>query len=299
MGLAPSIARLASAFTIAVAALASQFTQAAGDKLLFWQVDTPGATVYLLGSMHLARADVYPLRRDIMQAFEGADSLAVEIDLRGAKGMAIQQRMLQRGQYGGGRSIVDDLSRETWSDLSGRLERNGLPPAMMQRMKPGLVVTTLSTVEMMKLGLDPEQGIDKYFLNLATERDKPVLELETVDQQLDAILDIPEPDLLVRQALAQLDELDVLMDQLVDTWKRGDAAGLARLVIEDELRKNPEFADLHRRMFDDRNAGMTARILEMQARGGRHFVVVGAGHLVGEQGIVAMLERRGQSPRQL
>jgi uncharacterized protein YbaP (TraB family) len=299
MAISSYVARVLSAVTFAAAALASQFTQAAGDRLLFWQVDTPGATVYLLGSMHLASPDIYPLRSEIVQAFEGAGSLAVEIDVRGEKGAAIQQRMLQRGQYSGGRTLMDDLSPETWRNLSSRLEQNGLPPTMMLGMKPGLVVTTLSTVEMMKLGLNPEQGIDKHFLNLASAQNKPVLELETVDQQLDAILDIPQPDLLVKQTLAQLEELDTLMAELVDTWKRGDADGLARLVIEDELQKHPEFADLHRRMFDDRNATMTAKILDMQARGGKYFVVVGAGHLVGKQGIVAMLERRGQSPRQL
>ena len=148
------------------------------------------------------------------------------------------------------------------------------------------------------MGLDPEQGIDKHFLTLA-QGNKPILELETVDQQLDAILDTPEPDLLVRQSLAQLDDIERLMTELVGSWKRGDADALAKLVIEDELEAHPEFADLHRRMFDDRNRAMTDRILEMQARGGSYFVVVGAGHLVGEQGVVAMLERRGQSPRRL
>ena len=90
-----------------------------------------------------------------------------------------------------------------------------------------------------------------------------------------------------------------LMAQMVDYWRRGDAEGLARLVIEDELKKYPEFADLHRRMFDDRNRAMTGKVLEMQQKGGTYFVVVGAGHLVGDQGIVAMLKERGQSPRQL
>jgi uncharacterized protein YbaP (TraB family) len=93
--------------------------------------------------------------------------------------------------------------------------------------------------------------------------------------------------------------METIMSQLVDYWQSGDSEGLARLVIEDELEKYPEFRDLHRRMFDDRNHAMTDRIVEMQARGGTWFVVVGAGHLVGDQGIVSMLQRRGQSLRQL
>ncbi len=276
----------------------AQFTQAAGERLLFWQVDTPRATVYLLGSMHLASPEIYPLRSEIMTAFNQADVLAVELDISGARALEIQQRMLERGTYPEGRSLQDELSPATWAELERRLESSGLPPVLMQSLKPGLVVTTLSTMEMMKLGLNPEQGVDRFFLERARGT-KPIIELETVDRQLDVVLDTPQPDLLVKQTLVQLEDLESIMNQLVDNWKRGDSPGLAKLVIEDELKKYPEFRDLHRRMFDDRNRDMTTKILDMQSRGGTYFVVVGAGHLVGEQGIVAMLSRRGQSPRQL
>ena len=279
------------------AGLAILPAQAAGDRLLFWEVETKRATVYLLGSMHMATADIYPLRKEIMQAYEGADKLAVELDIGGSRSAEIQQRMLIRGQYAPGASLQDDLAPETWEALAARLQSNGLPPAMMQNLKPGLVVTTLSTVEMMKLGLNPEQGVDRYFLDLARGA-KPIVELETVDQQLDVVLDTPQPNLLVRQALDQLDDLESIMDQLVDSWRRGDADALAKLVIEDELAAHPEYRELHKRMFDERNLRMTDRIVEMQQAGGRYFVVVGAGHLVGDQGIVAMLQRRGQRPVQ-
>ncbi len=276
----------------------AQFTQAAGERLLFWRVDTPGATIYLLGSMHLASPELYPLRGEIMAAFESADALVVELDVSGARALEIQQQMLLRGRYPEGQTLAGELSPATWAALSSRLQSSGLPPALMQSLKPGLVVTTLSTVEMMKLGLNPEQGVDRFFLDRA-RGNKPIIDLETVDQQLDVVLDTPQPELLVQQTLVQLDDLESLMGQLVDYWKRGDSKGLARLVIEDELEKYPEFRDLHRRMFDDRNRAMTAKILDMQARGGTYFVVVGAGHLVGDQGIVAMLSRRDQTPVQL
>lgn len=273
-------------------------THAARDRLLFWETKTPGATVYLLGSMHLAKADVYPLRDRIMEAFSNSDKLVVELDITGDKQLLIQQRMLQRGMYANGRTLRDELSPQTFAALSQRLQDSGLPLEMMQSMKPGLVVTTLSTVEMMKLGLDPDQGVDRFFIKQAAGR-KPILELETVDRQLDAVLDFPEPDIVVRQSLDQLDELESLIDRLVSIWKRGDGAALARLVIEDEVRKHPEYKGLHKRMFDDRNREMAAKIQAMQREGGRYFVVVGAGHLVGEQGIVAMLQRQGQTLKQI
>ena len=286
--LVPSLVLLSGSATLA---------HAAQDRLLFWETTTPGSKVYLLGSMHLASADVYPLRDTIMQAFNGADKLVVELDISGDRQLLVQQRMLERGMYRDGRTLQDDLSPDVYRELSQRLADTGLPIEMLQGMKPGLVVTTLSTMEMMKLGLNPERGVDRYFLTQARGA-KPILELETVDRQLDVVLDFPDPELLVRQSLSQLDDMEALMNELVDSWKRGDSGALGKLVIEDELRQYPEYEALHERMFDDRNREMTEKILGMQRQGGTYFVVVGAGHLVGEQGIVAMLERQGQSPRQ-
>lgn len=252
----------------------------------------------MLGSMHLARPDLYPLRAEIMQAFEASDSLVVEVDISGGNQLAVQEMMLARGTYQGNETIRDHLSASTWHALEQRLEQNGLPGMMMERMKPGLVLTTLTMVEMMKLGLSPELGVDRFFLNQARAQ-KGIIELETVEQQLDILLNFPNPDLLVKQSLFQLDSLEATMAQLISEWKRGDAAALRRLVIDDELSRHPEFRPLHERLFDNRNRAMTDRIVDLQQRGGRYFVVVGAGHLLGDQGIISLLEKRGQKPRQL
>jgi uncharacterized protein YbaP (TraB family) len=272
--------------------------QAAGERLLFWHVATVRAEVWLLGSMHLARADIYPLREEITQAFAAADALVVEVDIGGVNQMAIQELMLSRGTYRGNETIRDHLSATTWQALQERLRQSGLHPALMERMKPGLVVTTLTTVEMMKLGLNPELGIDRHFLDQARAQ-KNILELETIDQQLDLLLNFPDADLLVRQTLLEMDSLEETMEQLVSYWKSGDAEGLRRLVLDEELTRHPEFRPLTERMFDNRNLAMTDRIVSMQQRGGRYFIVVGAGHLLGDQGIIALLEKRGQKPRQL
>ncbi len=283
---------------LCVLLLVSLPLQAAGERLLFWHVSTVRAEVWLLGSMHLARPDIYPLREEIRQAFAASDALVVEVDIGGANELLIQQLMLERGTYRGDETIRDHLSPTTWQALQERLQQSGLPPAAMERMKPGLVVTTLAAIEMMKMGLSPDHGVDRHFLDQA-RAEKTILELETIEQQLDLILNFPDADLLVRQTLIEMDSLEATMKQLVDYWKRGDAEGLRRLVLDDELSRHPEFRPLMERMYDHRNRAMTDRIVGMQQRGGRYFVVVGAGHLLGDQGIIALLEKRGQKPRQL
>ncbi len=283
---------------LALFAVPAPEVQAANDRLLFWEVPTDRGTTWLLGSMHLARADIYPLRSEIMSAFETAGTLVVEVDIGGANLLAVQQRMLELGTYPAGESILDDLSAQTWQDLQARLEAGGLPAFMMMQMKPGLVVTTLTTMEMIKLGLNPELGVDRHFLTLA-RGNKTIVELETVDQQIGLLLDFPNPNLLVQQTLLRMDNLKATMNELISTWKQGDAQGLRKLVLADELSRHPQLRPLHERLFDRRNRAMTERIVQLQRQGGDHFVVVGAGHLPGDQGIIGLLKRRGQKPRQL
>jgi uncharacterized protein YbaP (TraB family) len=276
--------------------------QAAEDRLPFWRVSTANGTLYLLGSIHLARAEFYPLRERIMQAFEASRTLVVEVDIAGARIMQLQQQTLLRGSYPPGQSIHDELSATTWTELERELAAVGLPAGVMESMRPGLVVSMLTSMHMMALGLRPELGIDRHFLDLAHSASpaaKEIVELETIDQQLDLLFDFPDKNLLVLQTLAQLDGLEDLMAQLLDVWQRGDAPGMAKLLLEDELAHNPQFKPIYERLFDVRNIAMTGRLRELMQRGGQYFVVVGSGHLVGDQGIVALLQQQGYRPEQL
>ncbi len=275
----------------------SLLTQAAGEKLFFYQLDGPRGTVYLLGSMHLARPNIYPLREEITRAFESSDALVVEVDISGANQFLVQQMMLERGSYPPGQTIEQDLSASTWAMLQKEIRKYGMPIEAMARLRPGLLVTTLSTMQMMQMGLSPELGIDRHFL-MQAQGAKQILELETMDQQISLLLDFPDQDLLVRQTLEQMDQMDLLMAELVSAWKQGDEARLEKLVIDDELARNPRYKALHVRMFDDRNRGMVNKLEQFMRRGGDYFVVVGAGHLVGDMGMVAMLRQRGYHPRQ-
>lgn len=278
--------------------LTSLQVRAAQDRLLIYRIKTPTAEMHLLGSMHLARADIYPLRMQINEAFRAAENLVVEIDITGEREAMIQHQMRLRGYYPPGESLRDHISAATWIELQRLLPASGLPPMIVERLKPGLVATLLTVQYMMALGLSPEQGVDKYFLDLARNR-KTILELETLEQQLDLLIDFPDADLFLRQTLSQLENMGELLEPLLESWKRGDAAALEQLVITDELESNPEFRPVLESLFDRRNHNMTRKLDQYLRSGGRYFVVVGAGHLVGEQGIITLLEKQGYKPSQL
>jgi len=281
----------------AVCCLAMPLSWAAGEKLPIWTVHSDSAEVVLLGSVHMAYPDIYPLREEIEAAFAASDTLVVEVDISGANALEIQQLMLEKGVLPEGESLQQTISGQTWEDLQSYLRSRGLPVEMFARLRPGLVITTLSSMRLAELGLRPEMGIDQHFLDLALGN-KPVLELESAAQQIELLLDFPDQDLLMAQTLVQLHDIDRYLRPIYDAWRAGDAAQLNRLLLTDERQRHPEFQPLYEKLFDERNRAMTLKIEDFLAGSGRYFVVVGAGHLVGEEGIISLLERRGFSAQQ-
>jgi uncharacterized protein YbaP (TraB family) len=270
---------------------------AAGEKLPIWTLHGADAQVVLLGSVHMAYPDIYPLREEIEAAFAAADTLVVEVDVSGANTLEIQQLMLEKGVFPEGESLQQALSEQNWEDLQSYLRSRGLPEELFARLRPGLVITTLSSMRIAELGMRPELGIDQHFLDLAVGH-KPVLELESAAQQIDLLLSFPDQDLLMAQTLVQLGEIDLYLRPVYDAWRAGDAAQLDRLLLTDKRQRHPEFELLYEKLFDERNRAMTEKIAGFLSGSGRYFVVVGAGHLVGEEGIISLLERRGFPARQ-
>ncbi len=272
-------------------------TYAAKDRAFFWQVrsaqnPSQHATVYLMGSIHFADKSFYPLRPEIEEAYDRADALVVELDINKVDHQSYKQLMLQRGLYKNGGTIRDELSKETWLQLRQRLHHLDVSYDLIKNYKPGVLVLTLSALQVMKMGFESELGIDVYFLSKAGH--KKIIELETLEQQLNLFLNIPDGELLLKESLYSLDETEVLMAEMVAYWKTGDEEKMNKLLFEDALDNYPAFSEIYDSLFYDRNDSMTAKIETMLEQSqGSYFVVVGSGHLIGEKGIVNALRKNG------
>lgn len=286
--------KLFTAYALLLLLFLSGAAQAAEDRGLFWMAEKDGQRIYLLGSVHLATPDFYPLRGDILQAFEQSEALAVEADiLQAEQNPALQQQIMQQSLYSDGRTLRDDLSPETYQQLQAWLTSRQLPEAMFIRQRPAIAMITLSMVELQARGLNPQLGIDRHFLQKAHQRgDKKVLELEGVMEQLALLNNLENHDLLLQQTLQQLQEIDTVIPGMMSAWKRGDAEAMHRLIIADELEENPEFSSLFEVMFFKRNRHMAAGIAEASKLHDTLFVIVGAGHLVGGKSVLSELEKR-------
>ena len=153
-----------------------------------------------------------------------------------------------------------------------------------------VVSVTISTLQMQSLGYSPNDGVEKYFLGMLGDR--ALLELESMEEQLD-LLESLDDDLFLAYSLDSIDELDQYAQQMVESWYCGREQGLVDLILEGQSATQPGSAEIMQRMFYDRNVTMADGIEQLLGTEGDHFVVVGAGHVVGDRGIPAELASRG------
>jgi len=294
---------MVKSFLFAVSLLIFFSAHAENDKAFAWEVTSDNATVYLMGSIHFADKSFYPLRPEIEAAFDRSQFLVVELDISKTESDEYNQLLAQSGIYKDGTTIKDVLSDETWRQLQQRLQQLNVSYDAIKNYKPGVIVLTLTAVQVMQMGFDPQLGIDIHFLTKASQQDntKQIIELETLEQQVNLFINAPDGELLLKESLYSLDEDELMMADMVRYWKQGDVAQMNRLLFEEALNDNPAFSKIYDSLFYDRNEQMISKIESMLEQKTQqrnyYFVVVGSGHLIGDRGIVHALQEKGYRVR--
>jgi uncharacterized protein len=283
------------AISIALATASSSVETA--DKNFLWKATKGSGSLYLVGSVHLLTKDYYPLDPALDVAFKQSDLLVEEIDLGEMMATENQMNMLVAGMLPSGQTLDKVITPATMAAVTKRVEALGMPVEPLKRFKPWLLSLTLLGMEWQKAGFDAELGLDKHFYDRARADKKPVQALETVAFQISRFdeMTAEEQDLLLAETLKELDTQKSAVTTLADAWKAGDAATIEKIVLQD-LKSDPR---LYRRMLVDRNRDWLPKLEATVARGSKAFVVVGAAHLVGPDGLLAMLTAKGYSIEQL
>lgn len=292
---APARERPATTSTAGAPAARGRVAAKAPARHMLWKVPGARNTVYLLGSVHALTPDVYPLAPVIERAFDEAERVVFELDLDSA--MARAPGMLAAGRYEGGRTLKTELDPATYALLERKLAAYGLPAQAIAPLEPWLVALTLSQLENQRAGMRPEYGIDVYFNGKAQKAGKRRGALETFDGQIALFDQLPAAvqDTLLRSTLDNLDSTRSRMAKTVAAWRAGDVDQLDRII-------NRAFVDhpaLRARLLVDRNRAWIPPIEQLLAGDDDVLVVVGAGHLVGKDGVVALLRQRGRRAEQL
>lgn len=264
--------------------------ESAGSML--WKISSSTGTTYVFGSIHFATPEMYPLPNKVEEAFAGSEKLVVEVDVGPGQQEKLSQLMMVKGTYPADDSLANHISPELSGHLTEYLMEAGIPGETFDQFRPWFVALTISVIELQKIGLDPSLGIDQHFLNRA-RGSKPILELESAEEQL-AIFESLSPrlqQLMLKKTLLEIDGMEEEMGGMIDAWTRGDIDAMLRLK-DKPLREAPELEPFFDKMYTERNHKMADKIAGYLRAGSTHFVTVGAGHLVGEDGVVALLERK-------
>jgi uncharacterized protein YbaP (TraB family) len=293
--------RRSSAFRSAVAVLllllagGSVDTAEPPERSFLWRVRSDTTTVHILGSIHLMKPDDYPLSDAIEHAFAGADTVVFEVDLDQLTGAAL--KLLAAGSLANGQRLRDEVPEETWKLVESRLVDLGMNVEGVQSMRPWLLAVSITSAELARAGYAQTAGVDLHYFDRAKAAGKRRLALESIDFQvgLFANLSREEDAEFLQYTLDELDTLIPTVDQLMAHWRSGHVAEVEAL-LTDAYR---EFPDLFRRLVSDRNRSWLPQIEALLAGDGSAMVVVGALHLVGEQGLVEQLRQRGFAVEQL
>lgn len=297
------------------------------SKGIMYRIYDDNSEVYLLGSIHLANSDIYPLSTKIEKAYKEAEYLGVEANILDQS--AVQSYLAEVGIYKDGTTIKDHVSEETYKKLNNVLEEFGMNPNQFDYLKPWYVTLALSGMNITEGGeLQAVMGVDMYFLTRAMEN-KDIKEIEGAKFQFDMFNGL-SPELQEHQLLELLNGLEKgtveesednkdtnkeeqekdtnenetikALKSLLKTWKNGNVEEFEKALGADKDDNSDEFTKEYNTVFwKDRDRHMTDTVIKYlkDENDSTYFIVVGAGHLIGENGIINLLTEEGYSLEQV
>ena len=261
-----------------------------------WVVKDHDTTIYLFGTVHVLKPGLSWFDEAVKKAFDRSGQLVLELvqpDAATMQGIVMAHATTPPTAP----TLTAQLPADKRDAYAQALAGINVPAAAFDHVKPWFAAVNLSLVPLMKAGYDPANGPEGVLAGAAKAAGKPVIGLETAEQQIgyfDA-LSMPAQVAFLTSTLDELPKAGAQMDEMVADWSHGDPDALARL-MNDDLKSSPEVA---KALLFDRNQRWAGWIAERMKRPGTIFVAVGAGHLAGGQSVIADLAAKGITARRI
>lgn len=250
------------------------------------------STLYLFGTVHIRRPGSQWGGANARAALAEADEVWTEIELNDDARARAQVLLLQHGMAPSDQPLSSVLAADDYQRLGRLAQQYGAPIAMFDRMRPWLAAITLSVLPMIHAGYDPQEGVDEAIDAFAEANGKSRRAFETIEQQVGFLANLtPEvQSQMLVDAIREAGKGDQEVDGLQNAWETGDLETMQTLVIDDMRAQYPAVYDV---MFLQRNNAWMDTLTRELDGSGVDFVAVGAGHLLGEHGLVEQLRARG------
>lgn len=271
--------------------LCSASVHASTSDGLVWVVHGSKGKVYIAGSMHLLRRDRPNLPEAMTAAYREAESLVMELDVDDIDEQAMSSLMLSAASFNDGRSLPAVAGEARWQVLRPVLTTLQFPEPFAVTLEPWGVAILLTTLEYARLGFDAEVGVEKQLQKLAAADAKTIKGLETPEFQIGLFdsLSIEEQLQLLDMTLTDIAKMPAMADDLYSAWRRGDTQRLEELLLEGYKAMPKLYDDL----VDQRNRRWVPQVKSLLRKENDTLVVVGALHVVGDRGLIALLKREG------
>ena len=259
----------------------------------YWEAEgSGGARLFLLGSVHVGdgRELAPPLQIELDWA--RAEELVVELDLHALPDLERLEAVERYGLLPPAVALRDVVSAAPGDARVPYRRARRYPLDAASRMRPWLVAQLVAQLELEAAGYDLENGVDAWFLRRAAAEGKPVVPLESLDEQMAGFGALPPAveDALL-WAILERTAFRETTREILEAWERGDEARLLELLLGS--RKDPQLAAFHQAVFLERNRRMAARLAGLASDGRARFVVVGTGHLIGPESLPELLAAYG------
>lgn len=270
------------------------------ERGALFKVSGHGHTMYLFGTIHMGLPEFFPLDASVTRALAASTTLALEIDptVKTAELAATVQRAALTTP-----AIVAAMPPALGPRLTRRLEALGALADLSNKLKPWMLVVTLTTIEYAKLGYRPDLAIDAHLATLAHGRNIKVIGLETVESQLDLFDRLPVADqwTILDETLASLDSGEAQQEAQAVTsgWAKADHATLDALALKYEKDQRLSSQILQRRFLTERNGPMADKLDGLLRREKNTMAAVGLMHLIGKDSLPTLLRAKGLKVEQV
>ena len=296
--LTPVFAHPATAPTAAGTAVAAPAAaQAVGGRHFLWRISKGRETLYLLGSIHALNPRDYPLPAEMETAFRRSTALVEEINLTTVSPERTRREALRLGSYPKGKSLLTELPPVVYAQIAAGARKLGIDMERLEHVRPWLGSIAVLDRQLTQAGFSPSDGVDYHFASEAQTLHKPIIGLETPGYQLRLLANLPaqvQQEMLL-ESLNEAGNFNKEMHDLITAWKQGDTAALEKI----RQRDFGNYPLIYKLLIADRNRTWMPRLERLLRSGRRYFVVVGALHLVGPDGLIARFEKAGYRVAQL
>lgn len=274
-----------------------RITVSAEDKNCLWKIEAGTNTDYFLGSIHMLKKECYPLDSVIQNAYNDAQILVFEVNIDSSQSPGIQQKIMIKAMAQDGKSLKERLRSETYERAAKEIQKAGADIAQFSMFEPWFFSISLMALKIQKLGFNPSYGIDYHFFNKAKKDQKQILSLETIDFQISLFdeLDYKDQEAMVQQTLDEIDLLEEELDTMIALWTEGNAEQLANMVLENFK----DYPHIYDKFLLQRNKKWITTIESLLKDKKNSLIITGTAHLLGDKGVLSLLEKKGYIIEQL